>query len=404
MEKVLKEFEANKTEMDETERQGDESYNIQFMKLRELSQSLKSQVKFSTAEGEKTPNTIKNRYKDIVPFDYCRVKLAGGSDGDYINASFIKSPTQQRYIASQGPLPKTVVHFWQMVWENGVTTIVMACLESEGCPPKPKCQRYWSNSKEQDLVVGSFTIKLLEECIVPESEGSITKKRLLVSCGGEKRHITHLHHTLWPDKLIPTNVSSILHLVSTMRKTHPETHPNPILVHCSAGCGRTGTIIVIDYIRTLLQTGKIGADFNVHNIISDMRRQRPAIVQTQEQYHYVFMVVSKMFQVHLRQGGVALGEEKELHYATAGTDFCGVPCRPPVQSPQKSPFSQQESIEAVYICVPEPRKTPIAGKRSNPTFDTSKIIPTGKLFRGYDIGYPNRVEKPKGPRPMISSN
>ncbi|ESO11686.1 hypothetical protein HELRODRAFT_108932 [Helobdella robusta] len=296
MENYLRKFLEHQQNLDEIERRGDESYGIEFMKLREFSQNIKTENHYSSSEGEKPINIHKNRYKDIVPFDFCRVKLKRKSDEtDYINASFIKvSNWRQNYIAAQGPLPKTVDDFWAMIWDYDVTMVVMACQEMEGFPPK--CQRYWNISKEEELKFGSLTVRM----VLPRAEETIICRKLLVTDGKSKRNVTHLHYTKWPDKFVPKCIDSIIRLITAMREIHPIERPEPLVVHCSAGCGRTGTIMVIDYVKALLDNGKITEKFNLYDVIVEMRKQRMAIVQTQEQYQYVHEAVAKLFREKLQ--------------------------------------------------------------------------------------------------------
>lgn len=120
-----------------------------------------------------------------------------------------------------------------------------------------------------------------------------------VCADNEERTICQFHYTTWPDHGVPSSVHPIIELVRLMRDVQ-STESRPILVHCSAGCGRTGTICSIDYVWALLRTGKLKEDFSLFEIISDMRRQRIAMVQTVEQYMLCYKAVSTLFEQHLK--------------------------------------------------------------------------------------------------------
>lgn len=120
-----------------------------------------------------------------------------------------------------------------------------------------------------------------------------------VSADNEERTICQFHYTTWPDHGVPSSVQPILELVRLMRDVQ-SSESRPILVHCSAGCGRTGTLCSIDYVWALLRTGKLRDDFSLFDIISDMRRQRIAMVQTVEQYMLCYKAVATLFEQHLK--------------------------------------------------------------------------------------------------------
>uniref|UniRef100_A0AAQ4QWS3 protein-tyrosine-phosphatase n=1 Tax=Gasterosteus aculeatus aculeatus TaxID=481459 RepID=A0AAQ4QWS3_GASAC len=175
--------------------------------VRSLTSVEKKDLGLTSDVGELKENIKKNRYKDILPYDQSRVVLSlmtSDSDSDYINASFIPGVTShRRYIASQGPLGSTRTDFWRMIWENDVKVIVMACREIE--------------------------------------MGKIT------------RSLTQYQFLSWPDHEVPHEVSGVLDLLEKVRVTQ-STHTSPVLIHCSAGCGRTGVLCVLDYIHDLLVT------------------------------------------------------------------------------------------------------------------------------------------------------
>ncbi|KAG8508449.1 Tyrosine-protein phosphatase non-receptor type 12, partial [Galemys pyrenaicus] len=209
-------------------------------RLRRLSTKYRTEKIYPTATGEKEENVKKNRYKDILPFDHSRVKLTlktPSQDSDYINANFIKGVYGPKaYVATQGPLANTVIDFWRMIWEYNVV---------------------------------------------------------------ESRRLYQFHYVNWPDHDVPSSFDSILDMISLMRK-YQEHEDVPICIHCSAGCGRTGAICAIDYTWNLLKAGKIPEEFNVFNLIQEMRTQRHSAVQTKEQYELVHRAIAQLFEKQLQ--------------------------------------------------------------------------------------------------------
>ncbi|ELT90328.1 hypothetical protein CAPTEDRAFT_133488 [Capitella teleta] len=245
-----------------------------------------------------TPENIsKNRYKDVIPYDESRVKLTpvdGAEGSDYINASYVNGVVKDHeYIAAMGPLASTADDFWRMVWQEKVYVIITACNEYEGCPKK--CHRYWSQDVLDDVEFGDISIKLDEE--TQESPDFICRS-LRVSRGGEERLLSQLHYLSWPDRSVPSSVESILNLITTMRQKQAS-RSGPILVHCSAGCGRTGTIIAVDYVWNLIKLAKLPEQFSLKALVLKMRKQRPAFVQAPEQYKFLHECVAELFLQHL---------------------------------------------------------------------------------------------------------
>ncbi|XP_018431695.1 PREDICTED: tyrosine-protein phosphatase non-receptor type 13 [Nanorana parkeri] len=233
--------------------------------------------------GQSKDNKKKNRYKNILPYDTTRVPL-GPKDG-YINASFIKMPVGSEeftYIACQGPLPSTVPDFWQMVWEQNSTVIAMMTQEVEG--GKIKCQRYWPDEPNRPLCINNgLQLTLLStqplECFVLRILG------LQDIQTGEIRHIAHLNFTAWPDHDTPTNPNQLLAFISYMRHIY---RSGPIITHCSAGIGRSGTLICIDVMLGLISRD---LEFSISDLARTMRLQRHGMIQTEEQYIFCYQVI-----------------------------------------------------------------------------------------------------------------
>ncbi|KAG7472097.1 hypothetical protein MATL_G00104960 [Megalops atlanticus] len=269
----------------------------EFARLKRQSTKYRTEKIFPSKAAEKQGNVKKNRYKDIVPFDHTRVKLSlstSDSDTDYINANFIKGVFKQRaYIATQGPLPHTVLDFWRMIWEYKVEIIVMVCREFE--MGRKKCERYWPERKEEPFVCNPFTV----QCESVESRGDYLTRVLKVTFRNSSRILKQLHYVNWPDHGVPDSIPPILELIQEMR-SYQEHDDIPICIHCSAGCGRTGALCVIDYTWKMMRNQMITENFSIFELVQDMRTQRPSVVQTKEQYELVYRTIKFLFETYLR--------------------------------------------------------------------------------------------------------
>lgn len=302
---ILQNFLNHVENLEARVREGDDAYEKEFQALKSLSESLRSQSEYSCSEGEKEVNRKKNRYKDILPFDHNRIQLSeypGVPGSDYINASYIKGASgSNAYIACQGPLPHTVNDFWRLVVETEVQVIVMACNEQEG--GKHKCERYWSEEPDVECQFGKYFVRLLKSREICPDFLVRTMRLRWTSEGDDKieeeRTVCQFHYSLWPDHGIPTQVRPLLEMVRLIRDCQAS-ETLPVLIHCSAGCGRTGTVCAIDFIWGLLRTGKLTSDFSLYNLVKDMRKQRIAMVQTLEQYVLVHRAVKELFLEQLR--------------------------------------------------------------------------------------------------------
>ncbi|XP_006867830.1 PREDICTED: tyrosine-protein phosphatase non-receptor type 13 [Chrysochloris asiatica] len=233
--------------------------------------------------GQTKENRRKNRYKNILPYDATRVPL--GVEGGYINASFIKIPVGKEefvYIACQGPLPTTVGDFWQMIWEQKSSVIAMMTQEVEG--EKIKCQRYWPNILGKTTMVSDKLRLALVR--MQQLKGFVVRAMTLEDIQtGEIRHISHLNFTAWPDHDTPSQPDDLLTFISYMRHIH---NSGPIITHCSAGIGRSGTLICIDVVLELISQD---LEFDISDLVRCMRLQRHGMVQTEDQYIFCYQVI-----------------------------------------------------------------------------------------------------------------
>uniref|UniRef100_A0A8C9YWP3 Tyrosine-protein phosphatase non-receptor type 20 n=1 Tax=Sander lucioperca TaxID=283035 RepID=A0A8C9YWP3_SANLU len=233
--------------------------------------------------GQTKENKKKNRYKNIVPFDTTRVLL--GKDGGYINANFIKMSVKDEnymYIACQGPLPTTLGDFWQMVWEQKSNVIAMMTQEVEG--GKVKCQRYWPDTpRTAEMVDDRLQITLIKDQYLDNFAIRLIEVKDVQT--NEIQRVTHLNYTGWPDHGTPSQPEQLLTFISYMRHVH---RSGPIITHCSAGIGRSGTLICIDVVLGLISKD---ADFDISDVVRTMRLQRQGMVQTEDQYIFCYQVI-----------------------------------------------------------------------------------------------------------------
>ncbi|XP_060797764.1 receptor-type tyrosine-protein phosphatase C isoform X4 [Neoarius graeffei] len=233
---------------------------------------------YTIREAKKTENQSKNRYVDILPYDYNRVPLSHGGTGDYINASFIEGYKEtNKYIAAQGPKEETVGDFWMMIWEQNTSIIVMVTRCEEG--NKNKCAQYWPSLERETEIFDDLVVKIKGEEKCP----NYIIRHLTLMNRKEKaaeREVTHIQFTSWPDHGVPTDPGLLLKLRRRVN-SFKNFFSGPIVVHCSAGVGRTGTYICIDaMIESLEAEGRV----DIYGYVVKLRRQRCLMVQVEAQY------------------------------------------------------------------------------------------------------------------------
>lgn len=269
-----------------------------------------------------------NRYQDVLPFESTRVKL--NTPCNYINASYIELSQNFRCIAAQAPLPQGFNDFWQMVWESGVIVIVMLSRFIEKRRVKAHC--YWPSAGQMDSF-GHITVCFKK--IQNPSDG-ITIQHFTISNGTETRNLIHIHYTNWPDFGVPDTTDDIREIKriaelyvtkeslkekknndqsddnpfqtsQSQSQSQPQPHPfhqctnssssssYPILVHCSAGIGRAGTFLAFLYYCQLVKSGLSFSSISVATIVSSLREKRMCMVQTKEQYLFIYNLLYDEF-------------------------------------------------------------------------------------------------------------
>jgi len=272
-------------------------------------QQLECKHLYSRKEGQKAENKSKNRYKNILPFDHTRVFLHDGdpavSGSDYINGNKIvdklnfrdtgdgdnSNPDATCYIATQGCMLSTVVDFWRMVWQEKSCIIVMTTKEVER--GKNKCVRYWPDegeTKNMESYKGTLILKHLKET----STDDYVLREFKLCREGEpyERTIFHYQFKQWPDHGVPSDPGCVLNFLHDINSKQNEIDgAGPIVVHCSAGIGRTGTFIVVDMILNTIKQQGLDCEIDIQRAIQSVREQRSGMVQTEAQYKFVYVSV-----------------------------------------------------------------------------------------------------------------
>uniref|UniRef100_A0AAZ3RYI1 protein-tyrosine-phosphatase n=1 Tax=Oncorhynchus tshawytscha TaxID=74940 RepID=A0AAZ3RYI1_ONCTS len=304
-------------QMAERENEGDKKSKAGFWEEFDALQKQETKVKKSREEGMRPENKSKNRYKNILPFDETRVILSSGDPdiigSDYINGNYVtnklQEPSDQKvYIACQGCLATTVNDFWQMVWQERTRVIVMTTREVE--KGRNKCVPYWpemQGSKE----VGPYVVTW-----VSERDATDYKIRVMeispLDQSDSVRTIWHYQYLSWPDHGVPEEPGGVLSFLTQVNTKQAEfANAGPMIIHCSAGIGRTGTIVVIDMIIETIDTKGLDCDIDIQKSIQMVRDQRSGMVQTEAQYKFIYLAVSDYIEASktynkVRERGVAI--------------------------------------------------------------------------------------------------
>ncbi|XP_036834370.1 protein tyrosine phosphatase receptor type Fa isoform X17 [Oncorhynchus mykiss] len=226
-------------------------------------------------------NKPKNRYANVIAYDHSRVILAsvdGVPGSDYINANYIDSYRKQNAcIATQGPLPETLSDFWRMVWEQRTNTIVMMTRLEE--KSRVKCDQYWPSRGTETY--GMIQVTMLDT--VELATYSVRTFALYKNGSSEKREVRQFQFMAWPDHGVPEYPTPTLAFLRRVKSCNP-TDAGPMVVHCSAGVGRTGCFIVIE---AMLERMKHEKSVDIYGHVTCMRAQRNYMVQTEDQYVFI---------------------------------------------------------------------------------------------------------------------
>ncbi|XP_064642466.1 tyrosine-protein phosphatase non-receptor type 11-like [Lineus longissimus] len=278
-----------------------------FQEEYELLQAEECQLPFLREEGKKPENKPKNRYKNILPFDHTRVVLNDGDPNvpgsDYINANFLESPDDvsnepKRYIATQGVNDATIKDLYRMMWQENCHVIIMATELVEKA--KKKCASYWPTPSENqsspvmefDIYNGSLRIELKSET---DKDIYILRELAVTRIQDEKsstRTIWQYHFKKWPDHGVPSDPMYIIRLLKDVNDKHKEVQDaGPLVIHCSAGVGRTGCLIIVDMIMTSTEQIGVDREIDIFQVLKSCRTQRSGFVQTEPQYRLIYQAV-----------------------------------------------------------------------------------------------------------------
>ncbi|KAF3688867.1 Phosphatidylinositol phosphatase PTPRQ [Channa argus] len=234
----------------------------------------------ATTDADLPWNKSKNRFPNIKPYNNNRVKLLsepGTAGSDYINASFISGYLcPNEFIATQGPLPGTVADFWRMIWETRTHTIAMLtqCYEKG----RIRCQKYWPEDNKPMTVFSDILISKVSEEVLPDW----TVRTLRVEKHGQYILVRHFNYTSWPEHGVPESCSTLIKFVKAVRAHR---HNNStIVVHCSAGVGRTGVFIALDH---LIQHVRDHDFVDIYGLVAELRSERMCMVQNLAQYIFL---------------------------------------------------------------------------------------------------------------------
>ncbi|KAJ7308438.1 hypothetical protein JRQ81_008986 [Phrynocephalus forsythii] len=251
------------------------------LKLSQEYESIDPGQQFTWEHSNLEVNKPKNRYANVIAYDHSRVILLpieGIVGSDYINANYIDGYRKQNaYIATQGPLPETFGDFWRMVWEQRSATVVMMTKLEE--KSRIKCDPYWPGRGTETY--GMIQVTLLDT--IELATFCVRTFSLHKNGSSEKREVRQFQFTAWPDHGVPEYPTPFLAFLRRVKTCNPP-DAGPIVVHCSAGVGRTGCFIVID---AMLERIKHEKTVDIYGHVTLMRSQRNYMVQTEDQYSFI---------------------------------------------------------------------------------------------------------------------
>ncbi|XP_039522534.1 receptor-type tyrosine-protein phosphatase H-like isoform X2 [Pimephales promelas] len=271
-------------------------------------------IEQSSAAATVLENKEKNRFSNVLPYDSSRVHLTVNDeeDSDYINASYIPGygNASKQYIAAQGPLPSTVNDFWRMVWEKRSQAIVMVtnCTESG----RVKCEQYWPLDYSPCLY-GNLVVTVKSE----DKAQSWTLRELNIKnkSTSETRTVKHFHFTAWPDHGVPYGTEELIKFRGLVRQHIENSYSaGPTVVHCSAGVGRTGTLIALDVLLQQLHREKA---VGIAAFVQEMRLCRPLMVQTESQYVFLHQCIMDSLKTKVVAQSEPLYENTDMIYVNS---------------------------------------------------------------------------------------
>ncbi|XP_014665166.1 PREDICTED: tyrosine-protein phosphatase non-receptor type 11-like isoform X2 [Priapulus caudatus] len=340
---------------------------------------------YSRKEGQRPENKVKNRYKNILPFDHTRVKLQDGDNdqvgSDYTNANIITpedeaiiGDSKKHYIATQGPLPNTIEDFWRMVLQENSRVIVMTTKEVER--GKNKCVRYWPDEGSQEY--SSVEVTKESESATTDyvlREFTVQKKAVEGKADVfEPRRVFHYQFLAWPDHGVPHDPGCVLGFLHDVNaKQDLMENAGPVVVHCSAGIGRTGTFIVIDILVNQIKRQGLDCEIDIQRTVQSIRSQRSGMIQTEAQYKFVYLAIQHYVEtvqqrMQAEQKSLQLGREyTNIKYSSEGAGGgdpqtalrkSAPPVAPSTPTSKNAPRVFEDVQRPIYENVPIARKPP----------------------------------------------
>eukprot|EP00475_Leptophrys_vorax_P037679 TRINITY_DN6524_c0_g2_i1.p1 TRINITY_DN6524_c0_g2~~TRINITY_DN6524_c0_g2_i1.p1 ORF type:complete len:470 (+),score=99.59 TRINITY_DN6524_c0_g2_i1:1563-2972(+) len=252
-------------------------------------------------EPPKSVHKTRNRFKDILPNKQTRVKLIRSPhpevNCDYINANFVRDQmynSERTYIAAQAPTDTSIEEFWVMVWEQSVSLIIMLTKEEED--GVTKSSKYWPDATRESIDIDvELSMRFDGAQLIPQDSVIVRKFIISNKETSEERLITHFQYVGWPDKDVPQDMTEFRRVLEHYRSYRDVLEmQSPIVLHCSAGVGRTGTFIALDIIMDHLQrfraknkSGVIEPSINVAALVFELRKQRRNMIQNKAQYRFI---------------------------------------------------------------------------------------------------------------------
>nr|BAJ52645.1 protein tyrosine phosphatase [Monosiga ovata] len=284
--------------------------------------------------SQREANKLKNRYGNIMAYDHSRVVLpviGEDPDSDYVNANFVDGYNKKHaYIASQGPVPNSFISFWRMIWHCKTEVIVMVTHEIEG--GRMKCHRYWPDPTSSPPQKRQEYGEIAVTHVLSEQHKSYIMREFTVEYNGETRQLKQFACLTWPDHGVPLTTAELLGFRNAVKKAVCDPVV-PIVIHCSAGVGRTGTYIAIDHL--VEQCLDQGGPLDVDAVVRAMRMARNYMVQTEGQYMFIFRAVLDAISELLS------GESKKAEMQTALADAA----RQAEENKRKADAIEQAMIE-----------------------------------------------------------
>ncbi|KAF3990120.1 hypothetical protein FT663_01492 [Candidozyma haemuli var. vulneris] len=272
---------------------------------------------WSVSEALKKNNALRNRYSNVFPWDKTRVQLPvlPGAQSDYINASKISLGKGFDYIAAQGPLVNTIPHFWAMAFHQAelqkTDTIVVAMMTPLVEAGREKCSRYWPKEKNE---MWDFTEVLRTDGISPGElkitlksterihNGDLIFSQFTLDSPTTSKTVLHYYFQKWEDAKVPESMDPILALSLEIRKVTEKDPQIAPIVHCSAGVGRTGTYIAIDYLLNGPTFFASDIEDPVYDVVTRLRSQRMMMVQTVYQFMFLYGVAKRLYEEKIKSG------------------------------------------------------------------------------------------------------